>query len=581
MTKPIDIIKHFLPNGTGIRGQSKHKPFPVWPPDMFAVCARLIEMSNAYTLLLEWPNVGANSNGRNNLEVLVQIGEIWREQGYLETNQSGGRFVQREWDKILNSTDSISTNVISTEDIVEWKLSALRLTIISDVACSGIGFLQVGSKSSSYASWIEVIYYGLNNSDFRSNIKTKTSYRSWYEAVYDLALAKVNETKGDWDNNTACIMVPSSIACVQPKTRTPSVGCTLRSVTHHLALLPADSQVKVKWHDPIISDNRNKPFNILFIPYPYSISGKDFTPGVTGNHKNYSVFDVNQSWLNPNSGDFPGSNIAQFVGNLVNEAGQYVDHVDMILMPELAMDVPTFDLVLEHLKLEYSQDNSFILVSGVKEETNGKVRNVAKSALIKGQLGVQADQRKHHRWKLDTNQIRTYSLADSLAVYDDWWENIDIGERKLNFIVFRQGACFATLICEDLARADPCQSVVRSLGPNLVIALLMDGPQINGRWPERYAMSLSDDPGCSVLSVTSLGLIERSNHFYGSNYREVGLWRDTEHGTSSICLPNGYHGVILNLSRKTIEERTLDGRGDRSTASLWTLNGKIPIKLKG
>ena len=66
------------------------------------------------------------------------------------------------------------------------------------------------------------------------------------------------------------------------------------------------------------------------------------------------------------------------------------------------------------------------------------------------------------------------------------------------------------LICEDLARQDPVTEVIRAVGPNLVFALLMDGPQLRNRWASRYASVLAEDPGCSVLSLTSLGMSRRS-----------------------------------------------------------------------
>ena len=46
---------------------------------------------------------------------------------------------------------------------------------------------------------------------------------------------------------------------------------------------------------------------------------------------------------------------------------------------------------------------------------------------------------------------------------------------------------WAVLICEDLARQEPAAELIRAVGSNLVIALLMDGPQLNNRWPARYA----------------------------------------------------------------------------------------------
>ena len=42
--------------------------------------------------------------------------------------------------------------------------------------------------------------------------------------------------------NTHATLVSQDIACVQPKSRVPVVGCTIRSFSHNLALLPPRSR---------------------------------------------------------------------------------------------------------------------------------------------------------------------------------------------------------------------------------------------------------------------------------------------------------------------------------------------------
>lgn len=85
----------------------------------------------------------------------------------------------------------------------------------------------------------------------------------------------------------------------------------------------------------------------------------------------------------------------------------------------------------------------------------------------------------------------------------------------------------SVVICEDLARPDPVGDLLRAVGPNLVIALLMDGPQIKERWSARYATTLAEDPGFSVLSLTSAGMSKLSRPSSGVNRSKViGLWKD-------------------------------------------------------
>ena len=97
--------------------------------------------------------------------------------------------------------------------------------------------------------------------------------------------------------------------------------------------------------------------------------------------------------------------------------------------------------------------------------------------------------------------------------------------------------------------AKPCHSAVRSVGPNLVFVLLMDGPQIASRWSARYATSLADDPGSAVLTLTSRGLIERVNAMgRRSPNNAVALWKDDVNSVSSLNLPRGAAALLLTLS---------------------------------
>ena len=115
----------------------------------------------------------------------------------------------------------------------------------------------------------------------------------------------------------------------------------------------------------------------------------------------------------------------------------------------------------------------------------------------------------------------------------------------------------SVVICEDLARPDPVGDLLRAVGPNLVIALLMDGPQIKERWSARYATTLAEDPGCSVLSLTSAGMSRLSRPASGVNRSKViGLWKDAHSSTPvEIELPEAVGGGIVAVC-------SLDGRVD-------------------
>ena len=49
------------------------------------------------------------------------------------------------------------------------------------------------------------------------------------------------------------------------------------------------------------------------------------------------------------------------------------------------------------------------------------------------------------------------------------------------------GYTIASLVCEDLAHIDEVIDAIRLVGPTLLVALLLDGPQLSSRWAARYA----------------------------------------------------------------------------------------------
>jgi len=187
-------------------------------------------------------------------------------------------------------------------------------------------------------------------------------------------------------------------------------------------------------------------------------------------------------------------------------------------------------------------------------------------------------QKKHHPWKLDENQVIQYGLGGVLSPYREWWEYVDCTDRHLSFISVSEDLVMCALVCEDLARPDPVANIVRAVGPNLVIALLMDGPQTKERWAARYATVLADDPGCSVLSLTSLGMAQLSRpKTPPSRSRIVALWKDRFNGATEIELPPGADAIAVSLSTRHDEEFTADGRGDGGTAVFPILSGVHPI----
>src|SRR6185503_894532 len=121
--------------------------------------------------------------------------------------------------------------------------------------------------------------------------------------------------------------------------------------------------------------------------------------------------------------------------------------------------------------------------------------------------------------------------------------------------------------------------VIRSVGPSLVIALLMDGPQLERRWPGRYATVLADDPGSAVLTLTSLGMVRRSSMPGNEGPSPIALWKDPYGQAQELLLPRGAHALVLTLSASRITGVTLDGRSDASKTVRLSLSGVREVRL--
>jgi len=391
-------------------------------------------------------------------------------------------------------------------------------------------------------------------------------------------------------------MVPPEELCVQPKTRTAQVGFTLRSFSHHLSLLPPVGHVATSWllgdatNGSIISDGL-ETLNILFIPFPFSITGDCFTPAgqcLSGDAKDpfwlersrWRFFNASQKWLHPNDESLTAGDFHEFFLALIKEAETTVEKVHGIILPELALDE---DRARNVARLLAGDTDLEIFISGVScnpESDTDLSRNSVYSAIFLGD-SVYTDwiQNKHHRWKLERHQIHRYHLSDRLHPDVDWWERIDISDRSCAFYVFKGGMSLCCLICEDLARIDPVQTVIRSVGPNLVIALLMDGPQLEMRWGGRYATVLADDPGSAVLVGTSMGFLRRQARSAAEMPREVLLWKGAQGVTRSEVLPKDHQALLLTLTSSQEVNFTLDGRADGGSTFGLNLSEVHPIKI--
>jgi hypothetical protein len=348
--------------------------------------------------------------------------------------------------------------------------------------------------------------------------------------------------------------LPSSRVRVLPKLRTPETGVTIRSLSRHLAV--DCSEVETRWLIPRHPTRRRRSggqLTLLLVPHPSTIHPADFQPA-TGPLDEMEALGYGFFEFEPHESFDTAS-----VEALVDAAWASVGAVDAVVLPEAAL---ASDEVAP-LQRTLVAKGVPLLVAGVRRRPRADALGASYAHVGGGARAAEwsaPPQYKHHRWRVERNQIEQYGLAERLDPGRRWWEAIDIRKRTLTFVTLQDDITLCPLVCEDLARPDPVTDVIREVGPTLVVALLLDGPQLASRWPGRYATVLTDDPGSSVLTLTSLGMAERCRPPQFDVSRAVALWRDPQTGLRELELADGAEAIALVTATAARPGTTADGR---------------------
>lgn len=551
-----EVIAQLLPDGSrpGMSRARSWRRCPVWAPDIFAVAATLADRSGCYTepgiVLSRTPDERAEK--RRNATEAQSLGEAWSLQAKLNAVP---RQVREAWAALVNAWNE--RICAGHGQGTAWKRAAARLIAITDETCAGIGFLPAPGDDS-IASF-----------------------------VFDQLIVSTTGTRSLHLPSSLCFLVSPDIVCVLPKSLTPEVGCTMRSLTHHLALLPGRGGVDPQWFlSTSPPDDERGPvmhshaLTLLLVPFPYVVHAVDFRVAEPPEEGVDGYFSLDLGWLTGEDGkQLPREKLAEFASRLIRTAEVDCGPVHGIVFPETALTQSYLlnladDLAATHPSLE-------LIVCGTLRPNANSGRNEA--VIIRLEAGKVAGvlvQSKHHRWRLDAGQIARYQLGQVLDPGANWWEDIDVHERRMHFGLNRHDSVVAALVCEDLARFDPVMPVLMAVGPNLVFALLMDGPQLKERWSGRYATALADDPGASVLTLTCLGMVRRSAPPGQDAPRVVGLWKSRDEQAVPLTLPQGAHGLVLALTTRENAMHSLDLRSERAMTVEYRLGGVRSVTLR-
>jgi hypothetical protein len=532
---------------------------PAWPADLFALTGQLLRASGAYVHAIR----GAPFNAQW-AEEAAEAGQAWRSSW----SDALGRLL--EGDDAPGSLAELFTRAARRVKTPRQVTDAWGVV----VAKREMLVSQIGGDDELSRALIRLCAIA-DETSFGVGLTPSTSLPDAFIAGSERLLVQKNAQE------TLCWRVSPDKLRVLPKQHTPQRGINLRSLSHNLALVETP-EVRARWLARYEAREAHQPtFNMLLLPWPLELAPTDFR--LADAKANADLPDGFRffEYRHENRGGTDGFK-AELTAAMEG-ARAHVDQIDGVVFPELSLNRGEY-LVAEQMciagrKLLVAGVNlrpSELDFAGFAGDPNGFWGNAAVIqptglARHEGDSFVEplrSVQLKHHRWCLDRPQILQYGLGGVLPATRDCWERSHIGTRTLQYVTIGNWLTMAVLICEDLARQDPLADVIRAVGPNLVIALLLDGPQVKGRWGSRYASVLAEDPGSSVLTITSRGMCRLSQPPPSGpdRSRVIALWRDRIYGEQEIELHPDAVGCVLSLACQTNDEYTADGRSDQESS---------------
>jgi len=543
-----DIKRQILPHGTTSSGGAvSWDSCPEWPPDLFAFVGTLVERCSCYVDTFFFDKANSSLFKRAG-----DWGLLWAEN--LEVPPE----IQAEWQSLMTEYGDMRIGVAEIPPPTQssFQNTIMSLMIAADEACRNLGFMNWDSSAAAGKNSFNWVYLA----EFEKYLKSAPATTRYLKHLpYSL-----------------CVLVDPADVTVQPKGVAPIAGCSLSRFCNHLSLISSPHGAQTIWYPSAMWRERGelpgKAINLLLIPFPYHLDCESFSsvsdvPGPSGPY--CGTFRTTSDWLyekrsparRASRNRIKPIDLANFIVELVEKARSEVGRVHAVILPECALDEKlASSVVLQlHQRLKLA-----LFITGFEDRT-GVPTNGVYLWLMSDRFDRQYKlvQGKHHPWYADESQVRRYNLGASLPLSTKhWWESLTLGPRKVHFVGIDHNVCMSVLICEDLARIEPAQQTLRAIGPNLVVALLMDGSQLKERWSARYATVLADEPGSSVLTLTCVGLIKRSLSPDDRGDYAIGLWKEFGGSIQELRLPRSAHALVLSLSMVQEAGHTPDGRED-------------------
>lgn len=551
-------------------GAWKHQVLD-WPPDVFCLVAAVLHKSGGYIrYIYAWPPAADMAESKTDQlrkwkAAARRIGSDWWYVSSLRFESSTRRrAIPREivvwWTEVIRNTAVTLRQLHDDSEKAEPKYKKLWNALLQLASCADEACIGMGQYETSEFADLPQYKKLLPKYDILWVAQQRLVAQQVHSSARSMALVASTLTRS----------IKPSLAAVLPKFHTPQSGITLRSISHNLAFVrpcevfPLFAQDFTGTGQAQQGSSPRRTLNLVLVPWPLHLADSDIRaiPKASQLADEFGFFS-----FEPKDEHLTADQLTS-IAAILDDARLKIGQIDLVVFPELALSEWSAEQVGVILGERFPDG---VLVTGIRsnEEPYGTNKARISQNVGKDLPPHYLDQHKHHRWHLNDSQVKQYALGSVFpSTKRGWWEKINIKSRALHFSTLADNISLSVLVCEDLARQDPAAEFIRCVGPNLVIALLMDGPQLSHRWSARYATVFADDPGSSVLTLTSLGMANRSKALGRGPQRNrvIALWKDHFGRAEEIELQDQSSAVALTLVVEAHPEWTADGRDDSGTS---------------
>ncbi|MBL8951905.1 MAG: hypothetical protein JNK82_14070, partial [Myxococcaceae bacterium] len=336
------------------------------------MAATIIKLSEAY----------AHYGVRGGLGLGARFPSTARRRGRAWMDMEIGSWLSRRWDVLTQYWDEELRSATDTPELPNWALAGLEIMAAADEACVGVGF---GRRS------------------FVARL------------AQDHIAPRMRDASLGW-------LLDPNECCVLPKTRTPTVGCNVRSLSLHLALLPPQRIVQAQHLDPRDTTAQRTTMGVLLVPFPYEVLASDFS-GTKVRGQLWGHLRLSHRW-----GRSPSPKaLSNFVSELISECERQGRRVDVVVLPELALS----DSQSRSMRRLASRRGVQLVIAGVHRRQRKRPSLNLATGWVRsaGRAPLEWTQAKHHRWRVEKWQVQNYGLQLSQQI--SWWEDIDVQRRSV------------------------------------------------------------------------------------------------------------------------------------------------------